>query len=173
MICHTHKDTWARWVGALCHQRLNLLTHHCVLSFSFSHLSLLHATVSLSLWIPPSVLQCTTHVWPSKPPLSFSNSFFTFNLGSLFKLQWCRECQREYHDCHCPPGGVLESFQGHGCLLAGWQLVNYRHQTKLPGAQRYISARQQICTDMDCMSQLLTPPVGLSLSLSHTHTNLC
>lgn len=133
----------------------------------------------------PPVLQFTTRVWPSK--LSFFNSFSTFNLGRLFRLQGWKERQWEYYDRHCP-GESLRASKDAGCLLAGWQIVDYRHQANLPRGHRDIMLKDLHRYGLH-WSRLLTPPVGLlilhwclrwnsqrffiSLSHTHTHTNIC
>lgn len=82
--------------------------------------------------------------------LSYFRLLSTFNSGSLFKL-WGIQASVSVSWLLLSPEGVLESFQGHGCLLAGWQLVNYCDQTKLPGARRY-PAKRHICTDTNWVS---------------------
>lgn len=101
---------------------------YCPLFLSFPFLQCY--TSKLSLCMSPSVLQSITHIWPSD---------ICYCLLSFILYIWevCLSCEDAgrvsdtWSWLSLSLKGVLESFQGHGCLLAGWQLVNYCHQTKL------------------------------------------
>lgn len=93
----------------------------------------------------------------------------------------CRDETRqwEYYDCHCLGsvcvcflgGGGARSFRASkdtGCLLAGWQIVNYQHQTTEMCCSK-------ICTDTSAQVPHWCPAETshLSLSPSHTCSNIC
>lgn len=61
-----------------------------VLSLFFTFHPFIHTTVKLSLWISPSVLQCTTYAWPSKLSLFAVLSFFKSFLLSIWGV--CLSC---------------------------------------------------------------------------------
>ncbi len=116
--------------------------------------------------------------------------FKTFRFCCFLLLptpQWVKVCRvagsfRESIMTVMSPRGVLQSLQGQRCLLAGWQLVNYRHQTKLPGAWRYLTPTDLLryglhvsVVNATCWPALCTLDQALKLPLflylSHTHKN--
>lgn len=123
--------TLVYWAGNLSSLTALLVFSHLFLSF----LPFYSTSPELSRWISPSILQSDTTfttllvscLLPSFCPFSYS---FPLSISVCFKVQTCKESHREYPDCHCPRRGVLASFQGRGCLLAAWQLVNYCQQTE-------------------------------------------
>lgn len=143
-------------------------------------------------WNSLPVHQFTTCLLPfniSHPlPSSPFNSICTFKLGNVFRLQGRKERKSECYDRHCPRGESMRASKDTGRLLAGWQNVNYRHQTNPPGGHRDISLKDLHRYGL-LWSRLLTPPVGLlishrvlqwrsqpsfiSLSHTRTHFNIC
>lgn len=82
--------------------------------------------------------------------------------------------------------GDLESFQGRRVSLGRLTACQLQPPNQTAWGQRDISPQPQICTDMDCMSQLLLTPLvvllgtlvpalklSTSLYLPHTHSNIC
>lgn len=133
----------------------------------------------------PSIyhLRITFQHFPSAA-LSPFNSFCTFKLGNVFRLQGRKERQRECYDRHCPQGGVHESFQGHRASL-GWLTECQLPPPNQPawGPQRYLTQRSaQIwpalitAVNTTCWPAYITPALAVTLSaflylsLTHTHT---
>lgn len=143
-------------------------------------------------WNSLPVHQFTTCVLPfnnSHPlPSSPSTPFALSNSGMCLGCRDERNVRESVMIVIVPRGESMRASKDTGRLLAGWQNVNYRHQTDPPGGHRDISLKDLHRYGL-LWSRLLTPPVGLlishrllqwrsqpsfiSLSHTRTHFNIC